>query len=213
MAIPVVPNVYRTRSEFTAGPNGTAWSVTMDFYTNRDPESPETNEAAIGAGVVNGWADIFDETAFGTNTIDDYFHEDVQLSAVVVQALDGVTAQEVITPAVTVSGAGADAMPALVSLAVSKRTKVRGGSHRGRVYLSGLSQQGLVSATGGVSGDFRRTLAEGFTDHLMSLSATAEPDFAYMVVVGSPGGSGYIETPVISLTCDNRWDTQKRRVA
>lgn len=213
MATPIIANGFRTQSFWTAGPNGTPWSVIMDFVGDVDPVPEELGSLLVGAGVVKAWTDVFDTEVINTNKVADYIHEDVNLSKVIVQRLDGVEAHVEVVPTFgEVAGTGTDPMPAMISIVVSKRTKLRGPSRRGRLYLSGIATSAL-SGTGRINATLASKLAFAFEQEFMYLDDAIGDPIGPMVVVGNPDGSGYIDTPVINMTCDTQWDTQKRRVA
>lgn len=117
--------------------------------------------------------------------------------------LDGTSATQVFQH--TLAGLdGGDPLPASVSLVATLRTLTRGRSYRGRVYT------GPFSETSNTAGAPVATVPPKVAGQLNWLRGTGLTATGLSLVVASYKVP--TATDVASVTCDSRWDTQRRRL-
>jgi hypothetical protein len=192
------PNGIALCFDFTTA--GQMWQIC--FMVRGPTATPTTSELTAVA-------------AIGGDTWNDSFHNLVSLETTLRQTRATDMSQEggpehvhLVNDAGSVTGA---ALPLNAAAVLSLRTDLRGRSYRGRVYISGLTQN-QVSAT--------NILNSTFMSNCVSMSAIL---VSYLVSAnsllsvrslrhnGAARSSGVL-TPVTAVTMDSYIDSQRRRL-
>lgn len=208
MALPQIPNAFRTYSRFSNVPGGRPWSVVLD-YTNEDALGSAANLAAT---LVGQWVAFFTDIITGTDSVEDYFHSSVKLQEVIVYDLGNTSAPAVESGFVTPPGGVStqQPLPPDIAMVVSKRTEVRGRSGRGRTYLGGLVTFGMAAGTG----QFRSSIAGGmqaaYAANLVSFSDLTPAQYDLGVISQATNPSGELRK-VANVLVDVNADVQRRR--
>lgn len=155
-------------------------------------------------------ADLFE--AWFDTSLASAVSADIKLAQITVLNLDeenGEKVTNVLVPANPGTRAGA-AMPNNVALVASFATAKTGRSFRGRSYIAGLSEDDV----GGVGVD--TVFAAGIVTAFLALITDMAVDDEQLVVAsfqsgGVPREVG-VATPVDSVSCNLRVDTQRRRL-
>lgn len=117
--------------------------------------------------------------------------------------LDGVSATTVIAHAIPGLNAN-EPLPANIALVVTKYTALRGRANRGRVYLSGHTEDGNLPP-GVVNPVTLGRHQANWNGHLADLVGSG---VSLVVASYLPPAAA---NDVVSVVINNRWDTQRRR--
>lgn len=208
MALPQIPNAFRTYSRFSNVPGGRPWSVVLD-YTNEDALG---SASSLAATLVGQWVSFFTDIITGTDQVEDYFHSAVKLQEVVVYDLGSLDAPAVESAFANPPGGVStqQPLPPDIALVVSKRTELRGRSGRGRTYFGGLVTFGMQSG----SGTFRTAIASGmqaaYAANLVSFSDLTPAQYDLGVISQATNPSGELRK-VANVLVDVNADVQRRR--